>query len=412
MASQAELKLPFPKGSVNEELFNALVRHQVYLMRLSKGVRMKIAALLDATEADIAEKIKARLSGVKVGLQSPGDARRLQTLLRIVRNIRVKAWEKVDEVWVKELVDIAKAEAVSFDATVKTVVPVQLTTVLPPARTLKALVTSNPFEGRTLRDWAKSIQAEDLRRIEGAIRVGVLQGQTTQQIASRVVGSARLAGVDGVTEITRRNAEAITRTAINHVANAARAEVMNENSDLFEEELFVATLDARTTAVCMSNDGKKFKRGTGPRPPLHFNCRSLRVPVILPDSLGERPAKASTEQGLLREFAEKRKLDRVTKRADLPHGTKGAFDDFARKRVRELTGRVPGSTSYQQWLEKQSAAFQDDVLGKTKGKLFRKGGLKLDKFVNKNGDELSLRELAKRERAAFKAAGLDPDDFL
>ena len=42
----------------------------------------------------------------------------------------------------------------------------------------------------------------------------------------------------------------------------------------------------------------------------------------------------------------------------------------------------------QGWLGRQSAAFQDDVLGRTRGLLFRKGGLRLDRFVNRAGDEL------------------------
>jgi hypothetical protein len=55
--------------------------------------------------------------------------------------------------------------------------------------------------------------------------------------------------------------------------------------------------------------------------------------------------------------------------------------------------------------------FQNDTLGITKAKLFREGGLNLDKFVNRNGDELTLAQLAEREAAAFRAAGLDPDKY-
>jgi hypothetical protein len=91
---------------------------------------------------------------------------------------------------------------------------------------------------------------------------------------------------------------------------------------------------------------------------------------------------------------------------------KGEFDKFSRKRIRELTGQVPATTSYQTWLKSQSKEFQEDVLGKTKAKLFRDGKLQLDKFVTRNGTELTLSQLAKKHADAFRAAGLNPEDFI
>ena len=129
------------------------------------------------------------------------------------------------------------------------------------------------------------------------------------------------------------------------------------------------------------------------------------------EQLGERPAKASTTKQLLREFTEAHKLPKVTSRDDLPRGTKGQYDAFARKRVRELTGRVPSVTTYQTWLKQQSRQFQEDTLGVTKAKLFRDGGLTLDKFVAADGTELTLAQLATKQADAFRAAGLDPGNF-
>lgn len=74
-------------------------------------------------------------------------------------------------------------------------------------------------------------------------------------------------------------------------------------------------------------------------------------------------------------------------------------------------GRVPAATTYQEFLARQPAAFQDAVLGKTRAALFRKGGLKLDQFVDRTGTELSLAQLADYNPAAFIKAGFDPADF-
>lgn len=411
MASQADIQLPGPPDSANRALFDAMVRHQIYLLRLSGHVRNRIFALLNATEEDIARQIRDRLRNAAGGLDTPAEVRRLETLLRIIRNTRTRAWAQVDEAWVEEALAIANAEPEALKRMVTLAAPVVIEAQLPSPSALRAIVMSRPFEGRTLRQWASSIMAEDLRRIENAIRMGMVAGEPSTVIARRVVGTARLNGLDGVTEITRRNAEAITRTAVNHISNLARAEFIKANSDLFEEEQFVATLDARTTPVCRANDGERFPVGKGPMPPLHFNCRSLRVPALLDDALGNRPAKPVTERMLLREFAKEHGIKAPTSRADLPYGTKGAFDEFARRRIRELTGQIPAKTTYQEWLSRQSAEFQDDVLGPTRAKLFRDGGLTLQKFVNRRGDELTLAELARREASAFRAAGLDPDDY-
>ena len=54
------------------------------------------------------------------------------------------------------------------------------------------------------------------------------------------------------------------------------------------------------------------------------------------------------------------------------------------------------------------AAYRRNVLlGKTRGKLFRKGGLKQDQFVDFNGDELTLDELRQLHPGAFEKAGVE-----
>lgn len=391
--------------TANEQLLDALIRHQIMLMRLSQSLRLRIEKLLNATEADIEAVVNRRLA-------NGTSLSKAQFLQRVIRNIRTKAWDEVTDEWVREANDIAKSEAQTVAGIMETVSPVILDLALPPVSVLRALVTAKPFQGRTLRAWAQQLARDDLKRIEDQIKIGVVQGETNTQIAQRIVGSARLRGRDGVTEITRRAAQAITRTSVNHIANWSKRELYALNSDIIDEELFVATLDSRTTPVCRSNDGKTFPLGIGPIPPLHWNCRSLRVAIFNGVVLGDRPQKPVTERMLIEEFAADRDLDGVKTRDDLPRGLKKAYDKFARARTRELVGQVPATTTYQTWLEGQSAAFQDDILGPTRGRLFRSGGLRLDQFVNRQGDELNLSDLARAHKAAFIAAGLQPSDFL
>ncbi len=397
--------IPIPK-TANELWFDALVRHQVYLMRVSGGIRNDINGLLNATERDMVDRIHAVLVG-KTRL-SPARLRKAESLIEQLKQIRTEVWIEADGVWKETMKDLTVTEVEQTNRMLKTVSPADLSTQLPATTKLKSLVKTHPFEGRILGSWSKKIAADDISRIASQVRIGVVQGETTQQIARRIVGSAKLKGADGVTQITRRNAEAITRTAVNSFSNAAREMYFAENQDIFDKEVFVATLDGRTTPICMSLDGKRFPVGEGAIPPMHFSCRSLRVAEINGDLVGKRPAKSTTQGMMLKKYAKQNDLGKITKRGQLPRGHKGKYDVFARGEMRRMTGRMPSKVTYQMFLGRQSVAFQDDVLGPTRGLLFRKGGLKLDKFVDKSGKTIRLDQLADTDAAAFRAAGLDP----
>ena len=397
-------------GTVNEEFLDALIRHQIGLFRLSNGITKKVVTLLDATEADIAATIGRRLAS-STGLNTPTDVRRMNTLLASIKATRLKAWNQVDKVWIEDLTALARAEPLFVQGLLNTVSPVILDTLLPTPERLRAIVTHKPFQGKNLRQWASSVRQADLTRIGDQVKIGMVAGEDSRAIARRVVGTVRLKGQDGVTQITRNQAPAVTRTMVSGVSNAARTEFFVANKNMFTEEVFIATLDNRTTPICQSLDGKRFPVGEGDIPPMHIQCRSLRTAVIDGKVIGTRPSKPVTEKMLVREFT-KGKGFKATTRDGLPRGTKGAFDDFKRGRVRELTGQVPAKVTYQDWLTRQSAGFQDDVLGRTKGRLFRKGGLKVDNFVNDAGKQLNLSQLATLHRTAFVNAGLDPGDFI
>ncbi|MGI9505607.1 MAG: minor capsid protein, partial [Geminicoccaceae bacterium] len=92
-------------------------------------------------------------------------------------------------------------------------------------------------------------------------------------------------------------------------------------------------------------------------------------------------------------------------RAGLPFGTKGKFDEFSCKRVRELVGKVPASTTFSEFLKNQTPAFQREVLGRTRAKQFRDGDIDLGDFVDEGGRMFTLDELMQREPNAFRPNG-------
>ena len=63
--------------------------------------------------------------------------------------------------------------------------------------------------------------------------------------------------------------------------------------------------------------------------------------------------------------------------------------------------QVNADVSYYDWLKSQPAAFQDDVLGKTKGAIFRNAGLSTEQFkaatVDRYGNPLTIEQMAEKD---------------
>jgi hypothetical protein len=66
---------------------------------------------------------------------------------------------------------------------------------------------------------------------------------------------------------------------------------------------------------------------------------------------------------------------------------------------------VPGGLTYQEWLEQQSVAIQDEALGPSRAKLFR-NGLEIDRFSGNDLTPLTLAEIRADEPEFFRRTGL------
>lgn len=406
-----------PDITANEAFRDRLLARQVNIARLERQLVKRLVRLVDASEAALQRKLRGRLkqlarpTGADIRRGTPAW-RKLRILEREIEAIRKKAHDKVLTAWQKELKGLVANEVGFTVAAISEVLPVTIALAVPNLDFIKELVDSQPFESQVLGTWSTRLARGDRERIFRRIRNGLVQGETASNISRSISGLQSLRGSNGVNQITRNQLGAIVRTSLNFFANTARDGVFQTNSDIIFQEVYTATLDGATTHRCRALDGRRFKLGVGPKPPIHMQCRSIRVPVFDGKVVGSRPIKPTTDKQLLDEFTSEQGLRTVAKRRGLPTGFKGSFDTFKRKRIRELVGTVPAETTYGDFLRRQSKAFQEEVLGKTKAKLFRDGKLTLDKYVDRDGSELTLSELAQRETGAFTRAGLNPKDFL
>jgi SPP1 gp7 family putative phage head morphogenesis protein len=354
--------------AVNDDIADLQVRHMVGLQRYSTSVVRKIIALLNRVEPDLIAQILKR---DPTAVSGEFSQRRLEALLEAIREINAAAYREVQRDLRDELGQLAVYETSFQQRLVGGAITVELDVVTPSAQQLKAAVLARPLQGRLLKEWAQGLEQQAYVRVRDAIRMGFVQGETIDQMVRRIRGTKAASFADGVLEISRRAAERVVRTAVNHTANYARELFYAENDDLIKGVMWVATLDTRTCTECMALDKQEFDVDEGPRPPLHLNCRCTTTPIT----------KSWKELGI--------------NLPEAPEGTRAS-----------MNGQVPASLSYNEWLKNQTAAVQDEALGPTRGALFRKGGLPVDRFVNRNGDQITLDELEEQEAAAFRKAGL------
>lgn len=369
--------------SVNEQLQDAEIGHSVDLARYSTWLTRRIIGILNRTDADLMSQITLALERME-GQAFSVD--RLEGLLSSVRALNLQAYQAIERELTTELAQLAAYEVGYQLELFQTTIPPQVVASVGVAAVnieqVNAAVRSRPFQGALLSNVLRDAGEVRARKVRDAIRIGYTQGETIDQMVRWVRGTRAKGYSDGLLEVSRRDAQAIVRTAVSHTAATARDAFFEANLDLIKALSWSATLDARTTSPCFLRDQKTYTPvthkpighslpwGAGPGR-FHWNCRSVSVPVT----------KSWKELGL--------------DLGEMPESTRSAMD-----------GQVPASTDFGQWLKKQSAARQDDVLGPTRGKLLREGGLDLKSFATDKGRWLTLDELAKKDSAAFAKAGV------
>lgn len=383
--------------TVNEELLDAVLRHAHWLERLKTG---ESNAAISIWNAEIVLALRSvlseRLDNIRFQGREPmpSGVTRLASLESRVRDTIAGAASTAWQAQRASLVEIADMEvdwmrraivravptqaqtagalSVALDSAGETTAARRIVIERPASSAIRAIVTQRPAQGESLQRWWKGLGESTIQAVNRAIRTGLVDGQSSDVIVRSVIGTRAQKYADGVLQTSRRNADALVRTAITHTSALAREATFAENRELIKQVLWVSTLDSRTTDICMGLDGKVFPINEGPRPPAHFQCRSTTVPVLR--SLAELGLGTSTRA--------------------VPTGTRASFN-----------GQVPASITYPDFLRRQTRAFQDEALGRSRADVFRRGTVPIDRFVDDRGRSLTVRELLDLESRLSRAAG-------
>lgn len=357
---------------LNQSLIDSTIRNQVYLERLKAEQVGRFTKFLRQIDKDLRERL------TREDLTAYSQAR-LERLLGSVNKNLDEVFKRFQGSLENDLVEIAEYES-EFESKALTNAIDQdgFESVIPSPSQVKSAIFTQPLSvrgadgGKLLQPFIADWSQKDRARVIGAIRQGFFEGQTNFQIIQNLRGTKARNYQDGVLGVVGRNAEAIVRTSVQHVASVARFETWEQNKSVVTGYEWVSSLDSKTTQICAGLDGQKFKLGNGPKPPAHIRCRSTTVATLDPkyDYLDEGATRSSRGPG----------------------GKSVATAD----------------EDYFEWLKKQPAEFQDDALGPIKGKLFRDGGLTPERFrqlqLNKKFQPLTLDEMRRKEPNAFKKA--------
>lgn len=117
-------------------------------------------------------------------------------------------------------------------------------------------------------DWSYKITQEAAIEMRRAIR----EGLPIQNVFDTMEASTK--------SMSQTSIDRFARTKFTEIANRARISAFQE-AKVVAGYQYSAVLDGRTTVVCAGLHGKKFKEADAPMPPLHFNCRSILIPITI-----------------------------------------------------------------------------------------------------------------------------------
>lgn len=352
--------------NLSDNLAALTVERQLDLNRLIGHESSLVLTLMERMLDDVQAKI---------GTKSLTDFQkaRLNQLLTDVRGLVADRYEELQGDLFGDLKDLAQQEAKWVLSSTNNAVGIDLMRALAPPATLRALVDTGLFQGAPLGDWLDRQAGDTAFRFANEIRLGVAAGETNAKIVQRIGGSTRK-GLVGVVETSRRNADALVRTAVQTVSARARSTTWSENADIVKGKQQVSTLDGRTSDVCIAYAGASWDLQNKPingttlpyngGTPRHWLCRSTEIPIL----------KTFREMGL-------------------------DVDEFTPSTRASMDGQVAADLSFSDFLASKGKAFQDEALGRGRAQLWRDGKITLPQLLDQRGNPLTLAQLrAKYDR--------------
>jgi SPP1 gp7 family putative phage head morphogenesis protein len=278
----------------------------MYVLALSGTYNREVREMINSTNPELGDYLRRAVAGLSPTMSRMSNTG-FNTVADRVRQIRKKGFDKAKAFLREKAGEMAESQ---LDRTVATLSDISDSRVLTvSAGEINGILSFGSFNGRNMAQWWKDLETSDLGRIMAEVRGGVSAGAGTEEV---------IKSVKDALGVTLRGAEALVRTVMTGVSNETLNVLFEKNVGTVPWVVWSAILDGRTSEICLSLDGQRWRVGTAhPVPPAHYHCRSSLV---------------------------------------------GQVDEAG---APEITA--------DEWLKGQSVAFQEQLIGVGKSKLFRSG---------------------------------------
>lgn len=357
-------------------------RHEIYLSRLTTQL----------LNSHIYPSLEAAYKAARALLLDAESIDSIIAMKRLQREIGKAATEELTKGWDETTVGLEEMAAYEAGYSAKlTGAEIGAVLAVPAADKVKSFIDKSVMtltSGSRVQSgvWAEYINGSIdsvVKQYNGIIATGYQNGQTVGQMSKAIRDSTQ--------GLLKGQAEVLARTGQSHYASQAREAMAIDNAKVIKYRVFIATFDNRTTIQCRALNGKYWAIDDDkyPRLPLHFGERSIYVYTNYP---------AKLKQGTKAAVGGKSGVE-INPNRKLQYRGKKDTDIFK-------PGQIPAGETMDQFMRRQPDWFIEDSLGATRAKLFKEGGLSIDRFADAVGKPLTLAELRERDAASFKRAGL------
>lgn len=378
--------------SAADKIQDVVVGLAIQASRLEADVRLRVLGWIERLDEEVSSILtKADIEAIqRPGMKMRAAERAIEKIRKAVR----RAYAGVKRVSQTEMREVAVALADAFVANTAAEVGAPIFRRGLSLVDLRSLADDHMVQGAPMKDWWSKQSTNTQTRIATQIRMGVLAGETNDQIEQRLLGQrtgrtrmveilgkrVRVPVKDAGAVVTSRNeAQALTRTAVASLNNSVNEAVFRANDDVVQAMQAVAVLDGRTTPICLERDGGEWDLETGQptkdstvdidfpgAPPWHWLCRTVLVPILL--ALEDIVKRAT---GQRQEMFER-----------LPQPVRATLD-----------GAKPVEVDSQAWLKGKSAAFARRLLGPGRYDLWSRGKITTHQLLDQTGRPLRVAEL-------------------
>lgn len=246
------------------DLFDILVRHQIYLEGLKAGRSSDFPQVLGKLDYELRKQLSL-IQYENLGEANKTELNKLLVALRAAMRSVFNPWLRSLVVWLERFVVV---ETEMFGTYYET--------ESDPGQIFAASKT-DPMGANGLF-WVPFLNGSALyamTRLERLVTNGYANRLTKTEIINGFLGTKSRGYKDGIGRQLDNATTAAIATVMQHLSAQTN---MTLAKKVFGSYEWVSVLDDATTDICRSRDGNIYPYGKGPIPPAHVRCRSIIVP--------------------------------------------------------------------------------------------------------------------------------------